>query len=131
MVLLFQCVTATKLDKFESHRREMNARRLLKISMKVGRVTHLDLKKKKQRTLQRHPSVPDASKSNPSAHTVRPKKTDQKMLFTILPPIVAPAPKMAALPNFLPNFLPISWPLPGSLPGPLPTPLATSSGMLP
>jgi hypothetical protein len=119
MVLLFQCVTTTKLDKFESHRREVNARKLL------------EPRQKKQRTLQRHPSVPDASKSNPSAHTVCPKKTDQKMLFTILPPMVAPAPKMAALPNFLPNFLPISWPLPGSLPGPLPTPLATSSGMLP
>ena len=31
----------------------------------------------------------------------------------MFPPIVAPAPKIAALPNFFPNFLPISDPFPG------------------
>lgn len=42
------------------------------------------------------------------------------MLLTMLPPIVAPAPKMAALPSFLPNFLPPSSTLLGTLPSPLP-----------
>lgn len=38
----------------------------------------------------------------------------QKMELTMLPPIVAPAPKIAALPSFLPNFLPFCSALLGS-----------------
>jgi hypothetical protein len=59
----------------------------------------------------------------------------QKMPFTILPPIVAPAPKIAAFPSFLPNFLPPCSNLLGSpgvcCAGADAAPFDTSSGMLP
>ena len=54
----------------------------------------------------------------------------QKMPLTMLLPMVAPAPKIAALPIFLPNFLPCSSNLLGGRPGCDDEP-ATSRGMLP
>ena len=55
------------------------------------------------------------------------------MPFTILLPMVAPAPKMAALPIFLPNFFPFSSNLLGFLPsaGVAELDWLTASGMLP
>jgi hypothetical protein len=58
----------------------------------------------------------------------------QKIPFTMLLPIVAPAPKMAALPIFFPNFLPFSSNLLGFLPSAGVIALldwATSNGMFP
>lgn len=59
------------------------------------------------------PIMKGKKKKNEGQTTQRPSpnvtnETPQKMELTILLPIVAPAPKIAAFPNFLPNFLPCS-----------------------